>query len=330
MPSFKPNSAHAAQLDVRVRAALADSLEAVFAACSDVPGSRPGVRTALLAAVRGHPVPPALFALYAELVEAVLTDDQDRAQGLMDALLRDANRRVARPRIVTLAASDLGVGLPELYARALDDDPGTTLRIAAVDAAELARGRTLHAAAADLLRASAPELLGEIACLSHETVLARDAGAAGAVEGFGGASTFYLWGAAVLNSARLGNRAEMAEALAHKAAHAYLLGGTLGAPLVENDAAERFASPLRADPRPMDGVVHAAFVLARMVWCQDRMLGSGLLSHDECHEVAVRRARHLGQFADSVPLIERSARFTAEGAPLWAAARDWAAAGCPA
>ena len=329
MPSFKPSPAHAAHLDRQVRAALADSLEAVFAACVDLPASSPGAQAALLAAVRGHAVPPAVFALYAELVEAVLADDHGGAQESMDALLRDANREVARPRVVTLDPCDLGAGGPDVYARALDDDPGATLRIAAVDAPELARGRALHVATAGLLRDAAPELLGEIACLARETVLARDAGAPGAT-GFGGASTFYLWGAVVLNSARLRSRAEMAEALAHEAAHAYLLGSTLGAPLVENDAAERFLSPLRADPRPMDGVVHAAFVLARLVWCGDRMLGSALLSPEERGEVEARRMHHLGQFADTVPLIERSARFTAEGAPLWAAARDWVAAGCPA
>lgn len=329
MTGFRPDPARAAGLDSRVRAVLAESLETVFVACADFLASPPGAQAALLAAVRHHPVRPVLFALYAELVEAVLADDQGAARWSMDAMLRDANRQVALPQVVTLDAGDLGAGLPDVYARALDDDPGAPVRIAAVDAAELARGRALHAAATSLLRGAAPDLLGEIDCLSHETVLACEAADAGGT-GFGGASTFYLWGAAVLNSARLRNRAEMAEALAHEAAHAYLLGHTLGAPLVGNDASERFASPLRTDLRPMDGVVHAAFVLARMLWCQDRMLESGLLSPEESHEVAARRARHLGQFADSVPLIERSARFTAEGAPLWAAARDWAAAGCPA
>jgi HEXXH motif-containing protein len=52
--------------------------------------------------------------------------------------------------------------------------------------------------------------------------------------------------------------------LTHEAAHSLLLGYTLGAPLVESDPAERFSSPLREDLRPMDGIVHATYVLARM------------------------------------------------------------------
>ena len=187
----------------------------------------------------------------------------------------------------------------------------------------MARGQALHQATAALLETAAPALLREIETVAPQVVLVRDAGPDAPPGAFGGASTFYLWGAVVLNSARQQTRPQMAEALAHEAAHGYLLGSTLGLPMVGNEPAARYKSPLRTDPRPMDGLVHASFVLARMVWCQDALLRSGLLDGPERDEAAAARASNRGRFQGSQGLIETEAQFTPEGAALWTAARDW-------
>ena len=79
----------------------------------------------------------------------------------------------------------------------------------------------------------------------------------------------------------------------------------------------------------MDGLVHASFVLARMIWCQDRMLASGLLSIAEQQEVYAERTANHARFNDSEPLIALHARFSETGRELWTAARDWVADGCP-
>jgi HEXXH motif-containing protein len=129
--------------------------------------------------------------------------------------------------------------------------------------------------------------------------------------------------AAVLNITRQRSAPQLAEALAHEAGHAYLLGSTLGEPLVENDPTERFASPLRADSRPMDGLVHGSFVLARMMWCDDRLLASGALNPAERDTVAEARARHHRGFLASQAIIETEAHFTPTGEALWSAARAW-------
>jgi HEXXH motif-containing protein len=64
-------------------------------------------------------------------------------------------------------------------------------------------------------------------------------------------------------------------------ARALLFGFGMGKPLVENHEHERYTSPLRGDPRPMDGVVHATYVVARMHYAVTRMLDSGLLTEEE-------------------------------------------------
>ncbi len=73
----------------------------------------------------------------------------------------------------------------------------------------------------------------------------------------------------------------MVESLAHETAHALLFGLPLGADLTTNDPGERYALPLRLDPRPIEGIVHATYVLARMIYALDQISGSVRLGADE-------------------------------------------------
>ena len=327
---FLPNYERAVEIDRRARTTLADSLGAVFDACRGHLTAEHAHQIALLAAIRAHPVAPSVFGTYAELVDALSCEDYTAGQQLMNRLMQPQLLGRATARVVTLDERALGDGAVAMYIRSVDDAPTISVRIGAVDGEELVRGRMLLDAATRLLHRAAPELGAEIGALAHETVLVRDVSRAGDDSMvFDGASTFYLWGAVVLNIARQHDRTGLATALAHEAGHAYLLGSTLGMPLVENDPAERYTSPLRGDPRPMDGLVHAGFVLARMIWWQDRMLASGLLSSSEHRVVQAERSANHARFTNSASLIASRACFTNSGRELWTAARDWVAAGCP-
>jgi HEXXH motif-containing protein len=318
--AFLPDPARAAVIDRTVRMALIESLDTIFKACAGSLAWQVADQNALLAALRSHAVSPAIYGIYTELVEALLAEDTRIAQERLEMLLQPQLRAWTVPGIVTLDEVCLGKGLPALYARTIDDDADVPLRIAAVDGAERARCDVLFDHTVTLLGKAAPALLGEIETMAAQVVAVRDAGPVGA---FGGASTFCLWGAIILNSARHRTRPQMAEALAHEAAHSYLLGSTLGVPLVVNDPAERYRSPLRADARPMDGLVHASFVLARIIWCHDQLLQSGLLDEKERDDTI--RAWNAGRdrFLDSRALIEAQARFMSNGETLWTAARNW-------
>jgi hypothetical protein len=46
----------------------------------------------------------------------------------------------------------------------------------------------------------------------------------------------------------------------------------MGKPLVENEVEELYPSPLRSDPRPIDGVVYATYVTARMDYAVTSLL----------------------------------------------------------
>jgi hypothetical protein len=317
LEAFPPDPARASLLDRRVRALLAESLAAVFDVCEGHLASDRGAQLCLLDALARHRIAPGVFAAYAELVEALAAENLVRAQSLLDTLLCPALALEAAARVVTLD-SDLGAeDLPAIYRRVVADDGDRPLRLASMDAPALTQARDLLTQTRLLLERAAPALASEIAEIAHEIVLV-DGGSS-----FGGVTSFYLWGAVTLNAPRIANRTQMAEALAHESGHAYLLGATLGAPLVDNDPAERFASPLRSDPRPMDGIVHAAFVLARMVWCADQLLERGQIDQSETKQVRTELTRNVARFESSRDLISRRARFTDVGAVLWRAASEW-------
>lgn len=117
----------------------------------------------------------------------------------------------------------------------------------------------------------------------------------------------------------------LVEGLAQENSHAVLPDATLGALTVENLGSERFPSPLRHDPRPMDGIIHAACVLARMGWAMDGLLVSGLLSAQEREEAGAARARIGRDFADAARVVRDHPRFTPFGTAAFAGAEAWMA-----
>lgn len=68
------------------------------------------------------------------------------------------------------------------------------------------------------------------------------------------------------------------EHLVHESSHNVLFGLMLYDPMVTNPVSEKFSAPLRTDLRPMYGIFHAAFVVARMVRIFKLLVEKG---HDE-------------------------------------------------
>jgi HEXXH motif-containing protein len=318
---FRPDAARARQIDRRARNELASSLDEVFAACRGHLVWDEAAGEELLSAIRRHHVTPGLFGLYADLVEAVFADRLDEAQALISAITSPTQRAAPGRRVLTLTDDDLGQGQAGRYRRLLNDEPAIAIAVAPVDKAACDRAADFLAEAEALLAAGAPEIAGEIAELVRQTIIVQSRPTADYPLIFDGASTFYLWGAIFLNIDRLPTRVALAEALVHEVGHCHLFGITLGAPLVENPANERYDSPLREDARPMDGVVHAAYVLARMMYCLDRLIASGVLARDEADAAMAALRRDRALFDEGLVIIDRSARFTPTGAAVFDHAR---------
>ncbi len=316
--AFPPDSARGLAVDAAVRARLAGSIQCLADAAQGRMSLDMGKLRALAAAVAAHPVRPGVMVLYADAVEALVEARTAAAEDALAALAEPQWQEPAAPRIVTLDDHALGAGMAARYARHLQDEPGPGF--AAIAPREIGgQSDRLHGARA-LLATVQPALLAEIDALTPEIVLVGSPGTPGGAV-FHGASSFYVWGSLTLNAAEHKTRVDLVRGLAHEAGHGLLHGLTLGAPLVANDPVERYASPLRDDPRPMEGLVHAAYVLARMRLAMDTLARSDVVPAAEREEAAEYGRAAASAFADALATIDAHARFTPQGAVIFAGAR---------
>ena len=325
--SFAPDPGRGTLIDHRVRHGAAASLSVLRDAIAEqLPEFRDPMQQ-WIANLGVGPVRPGVFAVYSDLVEAIAAEDEPACLSALEAIGRFSPRTSATLRGATLVDEDLGEGMAERFARHLDDDPSIPVRFVPVSEEELVIAKQRLAQAAALLDHAAPALAGEIRRLIRDVVFLASEAAPDEFT-FHGASTFYLWGALFLNAKVHPDRVSMAEAITHEAAHSLLLGSTFGAPLVENDDSERFASPLREDLRPMDGIVHATYVLARMHYCIERLLASDALSPEERVALETTKLRRRAEYKAGLEVVAAHARFTPTGRALFDGAQRYMSEAC--
>ena len=305
-------------MDAAIRRALADSVAAVLGEVArnriHVDGDASAWREHLLRCA----APARLWACYHDLVQAILRLDEGAAASIASELLAVLPAPPPVPgTVVTLSEEDLGRGDVPRYLAVIDNDAERPLALAPASREEVTRIAALTVEARHLLAETSPALLDEIDTLGHEIVLATSDGP----RGFGGAATVFLWGAVMLNPALVPDRVTLVEGLAHETAHALLFGLTLGADLTTNDPGERYGSPLRPDPRPIEGIVHATYVLARMIHALDAVRGSACLVADESAHIARKIDQNWTNYAAGLQTVDAHARFTEEGAKIFQACR---------
>jgi HEXXH motif-containing protein len=313
---FEPDGPRAARHDRVVRLGLADSLRTVFDSLDQpVDGGR---REALLAAIEAGSVQPAVFGTYVELVVALFDERTAEAQGLVEDLLGQPLAPASPLRIVALDDRELGPGQADRYRRLVSDD--ILVSIDQASPAARARATAVLDAAIDLLRGGAPGVFDEVRGLIREIVL---------VDGqchsdrlvVGGAVTFSLWGSQIMVADQVNDRLTAALQLAHEASHAHLFGLALGGRLVENDDDIRYPSPLRPDPRPMEGVAHATYVLAREVYTLRSLVASGRLTDAEDRVARDQIEAKRRGFGQGLATLMGDAIFTAAGRAAFDRAR---------
>lgn len=143
----------------------------------------------------------------------------------------------------------------------LDLEPHNAMCLTALTDTELYHARSQLMKACDALCILAPEFYEEFLSITKEVILARPSGEQKLT--FGGASSFFLWGALILNIDAHQDWYTYLPSLVHEYSHNLLFGLAKNAPLVLNDPNDLYYSPLRQESRPMDGIYHAAFVSAR-------------------------------------------------------------------
>ena len=149
----------------------------------------------------------------------------------------------------------------------------------------------------------------------------------GAAMEFDGASHYQFWGLLLLNPSHHHTPLGIAEVLAHEAGHSLLFGLTVDEPLVLNEDDELFISPLRPDPRPMDGIYHATFVSARMAWVMEALADSGLLTPAEQQHARNEAAKDRENFSKGWQTVVQHGRLSATGTQIIENAHRWVQGG---
>jgi HEXXH motif-containing protein len=194
--------------------------------------------------------------------EAATKNDVAGIQSLYDAhghILYETDR--SHPcEIKPLGTPSLGPSQCALFSAAFQDDIGLTTQLEKPSDAMGAKFNDLFAHIKPTLQKHLPLWWAELESLVKTIILAT------AKENkFGGASAFSAWGSILINPASCVSALSTALTIVHESSHLKLFYAYLDDEIVLNNPSERYASPLRREARPMNGIYHAAFVLARMV-----------------------------------------------------------------
>lgn len=182
----------------------------------------------------------------------------------------------ALPRITAFSAADWSPYQVECMRRWWDIEPDNHMAIVAPTDDDMARARRIIPDALAHLYAAAPVLHDETTIIVRDIVISRPDGINNLIN-YSGASSFALWGGLAINGETHHEWIQFCRQIVHEAGHNLLFALARDEPLVTNDPTERALSAIRADPRPLDGVYHAAFVTAREVYAFEALL----CRHDE-------------------------------------------------
>jgi HEXXH motif-containing protein len=274
---FLPSTERAGAIDRAIRERLSDSLR--WAA--DELGSD-GLRGRDLS---GWSARPTDFGFYFDLASAVHHGVAEDGRGALAAVERalgqsidqgierdgtGAGRDGRGPRLATMRPPYFTAEETECLVRWFDMEPDNAMALLPLDEVELTDASRALTRALDVLRTMAPEFYGEFQAITAEIVFAKPGPEARL--SFGGASSFALWGGMALNKEAHPDWWLYLPRIVHEYSHNLLFGIARDEPLVLNRHEERYRSPLRSDPRPVDGIFHAAFVSAREATAMQQIL----------------------------------------------------------
>lgn len=317
--SFAPSASRALSIDRRLREMLSESVGVLADAITiDNANLASQLHQGIGNLSRG-PVSPIAFALYSDLVLAASQDDFDAITSLADAWCQPQFGSADRDeRIINLHDDDLGHGNSTRVARIIDDEAEAPLSPQSVADETISAFRSRFDEAMALIRTVDPEMAGEIDVFCRRIILAEPRPG---TRHFSGGTTFFLWGATLMNPQVAVDRIALVKQIAHEATHALLFGLTKAKPLTTNSPDERRASPLRPEPRPIEGIVHATFVLARVNHILIEIARGNATSGDERDTLRESIDRQTRLYRSGLATIETYARFTPEGGAIFDSCR---------
>ncbi len=318
--SFYPSESIARKFDQTTRERLADSLTYLADVCSEAIELPPLKLDQALDRIRTQSILPETLAAYYELVDAIQNDDFDLAESLFQEILESKPAGEAL-EVIPFRSPDTD-RRSKRYLNQVDTDPQKPFNIFPASQDDFDRAEQLINEALDLLETESPDLFAEIKALLKRVMLGSGPTEKG-LHTFDGASAPGLWGAIVLNAIEPKDAVDMAQTLAHESCHNLLFGYCIDDRLVNNSDEERHGSPLRIDPRPLDGIYHATFVLARMHYAVATIALSQELSPELKQKAQQEMEQRKIGFYDGLSTLKNHANFTQQGKSLIDAAEAY-------
>ena len=320
--AFEPSARRAAFLDQKMRRDLADSLRYILRqADGQLALSKEAVQN-FLRRLEGGPVSPLIFSFYCDAVLAIEENNVAEASRLLNELIQFPAH--SGETIVSELNDLVHDAHAQRFVRFIDTDPTTKFDVFAPSRAAADNCRALIRDAFALMDAGDPDLAAEIRALLRDIVLAAGTEEPKAMT-FDGASSFMLWGGIIINANRRDSQLAMVQMLAHESTHNLLFGLSADVPLVENSDEELFPSPLRLDPRPMDGIYHATFVTARMHRAVGQLLKSGVLPAALRETARTELVENRRLFDKGIKVVREHGKLTSLGDALMRGAENYMA-----
>jgi hypothetical protein len=316
--AFPPDGPRAAFLHARMIERLAQSVQEIVRGCSAHLQFDEGIARLSQRIRASSRVAPELYCIYFDLLKAVRCDDLDACA----RLLAEMNTRLVAPLPSFYSRwGALPNSTTRRYLSYVNVDPTTQINFKELTASKFDNIRRIADDAFAVFARAAPELGAEIRSLLTEIVFVS--GAPNESLRFDGATSFFCWGALFLNADAYRDLVKMIEGLSHESTHAYLFALSVGDSFVDNPDDELRPSPLRPDPRPLDGTFHATYVSARMHYALSHVIESGVLSRSEENEARKTLAASCAAFSDGFKTLSDYASLTALGRRVMDAASSY-------
>lgn len=311
--SFYPSETIARSFDQTTRDKLADSLTYLAGFCSEGFTLPQKQLDRKLDEIRTRTILPETLAAYYDLVGAIQSENFSSAQSLFQEILES---KTAGDTLEVIPFLPPQADSPSRhYLKQIDTDPENPFNIRPASQEDFNRAKQLISEALELLKAESPELFKEITTLLKRIMLGSGPSEPGEYT-FDGASAPGLWGAIVLNADEPEDVVDMVQTLSHESCHNLLFGYCINDRLVNNSDDERFSSPLRIDPRPLDGIFHATFVLARMYYAAATIADSPQLSPELQQKAKQEMKDRQASFYDGLSTLKTHADYTEQGKAL--------------
>ena len=297
----------ASEIDASVRRRLANSLRYLH----DKVGSNLSIERELLdrslERICAHKQDPGIFARYYDLVSAIAANELSKA----DQLFHEIAERSAVPACFAIEAYQRETLGPDYdrFPRLLFSDYSSVNPFGAPSQSEAKEWSGKLTAALEIISRVDPAIYEEINGFLVRVYMAVDSKLPSARQA-GGVSSFLLWGATFANIDYYKTPWEAVQFLVHEVTHILLFGLSAEEPLVRNSPEESYVSPLRTDPRPMDGIFHATLVCARLAAFNEAWLQCGALdaaSRDKTERYMERRRR---KFLQGLSTVDQHAKLS--------------------